>query len=303
MKKLYTLFIFCLISSLSFGQLINEFEPNPIGTDPTDVSFELKGTPSAAFSGWILSIESDAVATSGHVQNATSVMGNFDANGLLVVTIPDLENPSFTIVLVDNFTGTVNITDLDTNDDGVVDDASSFGIVYDAIGIPDNVGDETFLYGADLGGTDFAYTGDEPRIIFRDGSTNALYAVNDVTGDATDEIYDVNGVLVANADFDINPALGTTFGSINSTNTALSSDVFSLKESFKLYPNPNSTRTLYISSPNADIIKVNVFNMLGKQVMNAEISNELNISSLNAGLYMVKLTQGNATITKKLVIK
>ena len=59
MKKLYIL-IYFLIIQLSFGQVINEFEPNPVGTDPTNVSFELKGTPNDSFSGWILSVESDS---------------------------------------------------------------------------------------------------------------------------------------------------------------------------------------------------------------------------------------------------
>jgi hypothetical protein len=33
------------------------------------------------------------------------------------------------------------------------------------------------------------------------------------------------------------------------------------------------------------------------------VNNKLNVSSLNAGIYILKLTQNNATVTKKLVIK
>jgi len=219
MKKFYVILFTLLIITVSFGQVINEFEPNPVGTDPTNVSFELKGTPSAAFSGWILTLENDGA--NGLVDRAASVSGTFDANGLLVVTVPDLENPSFTIVLVSDFTGTAGTTDVDTNDDGVADDISTFGTVYDAIGIPDATADETNLYGAGLGGSDFVYSGDEPRLVFRDGVTGDLYAVNDAGGVLTDDtIFNIGGVEVQSTDFDIDPSAANTFGSVNPVYTA-----------------------------------------------------------------------------------
>jgi hypothetical protein len=51
-------------------------------------------------------------------------------------------------------------------------------------------------------------------------------------------------------------------------------------------------------------IQANVFDILGKQVINAAVSNgRLDISPLNTGVYIVKLTQGEATTTKKLIIQ
>lgn len=217
MKKNYflTLLLTLFISGLSFGQVINEFEPNANGTDPDPASFELKGTPGASFSGWILSVESDP-GSQGTIDRASAVSGTFDNSGLLVVTAPDLENPSFTLILVDNFTGTIATTDIDTDNDGTVDDTSTWGTVFDAIGIPDNTGDEAFLYATEIGGTDFSYSGDEPKLVFRDGTTGALYAVNDPDNG---EVYDVNGTeIVALGSFDISPS-DTTFGSINPSYT------------------------------------------------------------------------------------
>ena len=73
---------------------------------------------------------------------------------------------------------------------------------------------------------------------------------------------------------------------------------------FSLYPNPTSTGFVTITSNNSDSIQAQVFDTLGKQVLNNTISNNrLNVSSLNAGLYIVKLTQDNTSVTKKLVIK
>jgi len=213
MKKLYFLLFTLLITSTSFGQVeINEFQPNANGADPDPASFEIKGTPSATFSGVVLFIESDPGGSNpGDINSFESVSGTFDSNGLLVVSIADPENPSFTVALVDTFTGDVD-TDLDADDDGTADDLSTIGTVYDAIGIPDTSGDEVTLYGAQLGGMDFSYSGDEPQLVFRDGATGDWYAINDPDNG---EAYDINGnEVIALGSFDI-PANVPTFGSTN----------------------------------------------------------------------------------------
>ncbi|GGA29480.1 endonuclease/exonuclease/phosphatase family protein [Okeania sp. KiyG1] len=193
--------------------LISEFQPNPTGTDPAQTTFELSGTPGDSFDGVIVSIEGDpGNANPGDINSFESVSGTFDANGLLSFSINDIENPSFTVALLSEFTGDTS-TDIDTNNDGVADDLSTFGTVFDAIGVPDTTGDEAFLYGTDLGGTDFTFTGDEPRLIFRDGSVGDLYAINDPDDG---EVFDINGTDVTPAIFDTDPTIGTdTFGTIN----------------------------------------------------------------------------------------
>ena len=103
---------------------------------------------------------------------------------------------------------------------------------------------------------------------------------------------DNEGILVDNL------AITQTFNeTLSTTNHTLTND-------FAIYPNPTSTGSVSITSTNSEAISVNVFDILGKQVLNANISNNtLDVSSLNAGVYLVKLTQNNATVTKKLVIK
>jgi hypothetical protein len=74
--------------------------------------------------------------------------------------------------------------------------------------------------------------------------------------------------------------------------------------SFSLYPNPTSTGTITISSSNSDSMTVAVFDILGKQVKNEKVSNNtLDVSNLKAGVYIVKISQNDASTTKKLVIK
>ncbi|MDA9056582.1 T9SS type A sorting domain-containing protein [Flavobacteriaceae bacterium] len=84
----------------------------------------------------------------------------------------------------------------------------------------------------------------------------------------------------------------------------LSSNTVSTMTDFKLYPNPVKSGFVNISSTGSETVQANVFDILGKQVLNASVANgRLNVSTLNTGVYIVKLTQGAATTTKKLIIQ
>lgn len=73
--------------------------------------------------------------------------------------------------------------------------------------------------------------------------------------------------------------------------------------SFSLYPNPTSEGYVNISTVSNDDINVAVFDILGKQVKNETLRNErLDVSNLKSGVYLLRLTQNEATVTKKLVI-
>lgn len=73
---------------------------------------------------------------------------------------------------------------------------------------------------------------------------------------------------------------------------------------FSIYPNPTNTGSVSISSTNSEAINVQVFDVLGKQVKNQTLTNNtLDVANLKSGVYIVKITQDNASTTKKLVIK
>ncbi len=182
---------------------INEFEPNPFGSDPVNQLVELRGAAGDSFTGNLFSIEADV--SGGIVDRATAVSGTFDADGLLTVSIPDLENPSFTLVLSgSDATATAGTS---------VTDFSVLGTVYDAIGIPDSVLDQANLLGAALGGTDFVYTGDEPKLIFRDSVVpTTLWALNDPP---TGLVFNANGTTALPGEFVSGDPLVSTFGAVN----------------------------------------------------------------------------------------
>ncbi len=200
------------IVGASNAQMINEIQPNPVGADPATVSVELIGTPGANFDGVLISIESDpGGANPGLVDRVSTVNGQFDANGLLTASIDDLENPAFTLVLMDSFTGTVGSTDIDANDDGSVLDTTSFGTVFDAIGVPDDAANDNLLYGDDVGGANFAFIGSEPQLIFRELNSGDWYGINQTAGT---DAFDINANPVPFASFDADPSV-TTFSASN----------------------------------------------------------------------------------------
>jgi len=80
-------------------------------------------------------------------------------------------------------------------------------------------------------------------------------------------------------------------------------DLTSKESAVKLYPNP-AQHTLYIKSLNT-IEHIAVYDITGKQVLQSEkvYNNSIDVSKLNAGIYMLRLEDANKnSSTKKLII-
>lgn len=75
-------------------------------------------------------------------------------------------------------------------------------------------------------------------------------------------------------------------------------------EGFNLYPNPVTTGKVTITTARNLTKAIVIFDVLGKQVLNRSLPGTLlDVSSLNAGIYIIKITENNKTITRKLVVK
>lgn len=72
----------------------------------------------------------------------------------------------------------------------------------------------------------------------------------------------------------------------------------------KVYPNPVSNGVLHVESNLNTERTISLYDVLGKEVMKTTTSNTtINIANLNSGIYIVKITEGGKTATKKLVVK
>ncbi|WP_459741518.1 T9SS type A sorting domain-containing protein [Polaribacter sp. OB-PA-B3] len=77
-------------------------------------------------------------------------------------------------------------------------------------------------------------------------------------------------------------------------------------EGFKTFPNPVTNKEFTVSTNNTSVKQIVIFNVLGKKVYAASFSgakSTINVSDMNAGIYIVKVTEDGKTATKKLVIR
>jgi len=90
----------------------------------------------------------------------------------------------------------------------------------------------------------------------------------------------------------------------NVVDMPLETRAFNTIDGLTMYPNPSNGNTLYFSTAANAELDVQVYDMLGKQVIKSKVSNNaLNISGLNQGIYIVKVTEEGKTATRKLVVR
>lgn len=78
----------------------------------------------------------------------------------------------------------------------------------------------------------------------------------------------------------------------------------SAQEGLGFYPNPVSNGKIYITSKSSLDKEVFIFDVLGKKVLQTVTSSkEVNISALSPGVYIIKIREGEATATRKLIVK
>ncbi len=87
-------------------------------------------------------------------------------------------------------------------------------------------------------------------------------------------------------------------------NVSLANDTFSAIAGLSVYPNPVKNGNLFITSDSNNAKTVVIYDIIGKQVVNTSITNQpVNVASLKAGIYIVKITEDGKTATRKLVIE
>ena len=94
------------------------------------------------------------------------------------------------------------------------------------------------------------------------------------------------------------------FTTLSLTSTASVNEEQKIK--FVMYPNPVETELNIVVPSNIKTAQVEVYNILGKMVLSRKIDaayNTLNVSNLNAGLYLVKIVADNNTFGVKQFVK
>lgn len=75
-------------------------------------------------------------------------------------------------------------------------------------------------------------------------------------------------------------------------------------DGLSFYPNPVSNGKIYITSKSTLDKDITIFDVLGKKVLQITLNaKELNIATLSPGVYIIKIHEGDATATRKLIVK
>jgi subtilisin-like proprotein convertase family protein len=132
-----------------------------------------------------------------------------------------------------------------------------------------------------------------------DGNLALLYGTQSL-GTWTLEVRDVasgDGGTINNFELEICGFPALSVNEFNETN-------------FSIYPNPNNgTFNIKVASPNGEKMNVSVFDMRGRQVYKNRFDaglqqeNTIDLGNVQAGVYLVNLTDGIQTITKKIVVE
>lgn len=89
---------------------------------------------------------------------------------------------------------------------------------------------------------------------------------------------------------------------VSSGASYLSNTSFSQIDGLIVYPNPVTNGLLNIQTTDNSVKDVVVYDLLGKEVLSTSTSNTVNVSSLQPGVYTMKVTEENNTGVMKIVI-
>lgn len=191
---------------------------------------------------------------------------------------------------------------------GIIDDEfSGFGaLAFLEAGIQNGAPDGIALI--DDSGTLIQFLSYEGTLTATDGTasgtTSTDIGVSETSSTILGESLQLTGMGEIYTDFSWTGPVTSSFGDLNAGQTpTLGLENIEIL-TFSLYPNPTKTGSVNIKTTSNEIVNISVFNVLGKQVISQELTNEkLDISNLNSGVYLLKLTQKGNSTTKKLVVE
>jgi len=162
----------------------------------------------------------------------------------------------------------------------------------------------------DAAGNDWTVTSDTAT-----GGMRTLVATRALTtGDAQD--FDFSGIADGsslNIVYAINSSPSFSLGyhggppsrnAALATFSTLSTDDFNVGLDFSLSPNPAKDKFVVTLPNTVENAQLEVFNVLGKRVLAKEISDidsTVNVSNWNSGIYLVRISNGETSQTKRLV--
>jgi len=146
---------------------------------------------------------------------------------------------------------------------------------------------------------------DYPANITIDGSSFSKGSCN-----GTNLYYDLDSgqsPLLSDDSFTVDFGLGDCVYVNGALQTLSTSELENSTNEILIYPNPiTENKALNINFNKAINAHINIYDLTGKLVLSDEVLNastqQINISDLNDGIYMIQIVRDNVSITRKIVI-
>lgn len=226
-----------------------------------------------------------------YINYNTSAFGsNIDANANAEVTHP---NPDYILGDINGFPYYTSFNLIDNTDSRI---AFSFqqGISSGSMTTENVTGTPKRLFHLKIKFIDSAL---DPMVVFEDNEIQPP-GVND----GRDQFYTACGPETAGFP-DCAGELGMQFlnAIFTSNGSTLSNRSIETSFAFAIYPNP-ATDVINIKT-NIQLKKVELYNILGKRVLNSTQTQKIRVNQLSPGVYLIKVHMVQGTITKKVVIE
>lgn len=142
-----------------------------------------------------------------------------------------------------------------------------------------------------------------------DGTNWTMLNYTRATGNSLWVLITPTGVIPSTANLRIkftNPTTsnaGFRIDDIKLTGTASSLSVESVsKDTFKIYPTLVSNGKIYISSSKNKMMNVKIYDQSSKLIMSAQTQKEVNVSTLEKGVYSLNIEEDGVLTSKRIVI-
>lgn len=282
MKKLYT-FLFMAVAATSFAQspVLTAILDGPCaGGTPKVLEIYASGTVN--FAQFTLQNQTNANTTWGAAQDLSSL--GTRTNQFVYVVMTN-NTPSIVITEYPFITAANSLESPTMNLNGddrvrIINTASS--AVIDQFGVSDVDGTGTTWEWLDSYATRNSGTGPDGGFIAANWTIRAV------------DFLDGKGTCNGDTPLATSAPLGQY---------SLKTAQYDAIAGLKVYPNPVTGGTLYIDSNSSASKSVVIYDVIGKQVLKANTTNSVNVSTLTGGVYVLKITEDGKTATRKLVIR
>tara|TARA_R110001632_G_scaffold18712_4_gene57599 strand:+ start:5894 stop:7108 length:1215 start_codon:yes stop_codon:yes gene_type:complete len=282
-----------------------------ISSDATVIEIALTGTDVTSSSSSAVDTQTPDIGYDGNLIDATAtymlVTASSDPKGLRIDGTSDSSDADGVFNATGDHTSWTLYDSVAYMDDDDVQSGENGEFGYGQIIFAQDVTQYSALHHTTTSASviDFPTTSDA-NYILRQGS-NTGYTVNDWVASANGSSSSVPNWIFSTTLDKVSPdefagweGIKDVYGQLNPTAATLSNEVFT-RENFSLYPNP--AKDFIQISTTLEIDSVEIYNLIGKKVSsNTNLTNNsIDISRLAKGIYILRITSAESSVTKKII--